>query len=564
LADLHARLRPSLVAVALFSLVINILSLTVPLHMLHVYDHVLTSRSAATLIFLTLLAAALLVALGLIELFRSRVLVRVGAALDDSLGERLLGVALVDRLRGADNPSQSLRDLDTLRMFVSGSALPVLFDAPWAPIFIAATFLLHPLLGAVALAGAAVLLATTLWNEHSTRQLSRHVAAEAVAAAGQVDAALRNAEAVVAMGMAPAVARRWRQRQTTAVRGHAVSADRSGGFVAVAKFWRPFLQVGMLTVGAWLAIENVITPGVMIASSIIMARALAPVEGAIASWRNFLTARAAYARLRETLARRGEAPANMPLPDFSGEVSVESLFVAPPRASNPVLKGISFTLRAGEALAVIGPSASGKSTLARALVGAWPILSGEVRLDGAALGDLDRARIGPRLGYLPQDVELLDGTVAENIARFGEVDPEAVVVAARLAGVHDMILRLPQGYGTRIGHGGEALSGGQRQRLALARAVYACPALLVLDEPNASLDAEGEEALVAAMATLKSRGTTIVLIAHRPTVVGVADKVLVLRDGMVDRLGPRAEVLAKVMRPLPASREPVIAKLGGR
>jgi PrtD family type I secretion system ABC transporter len=567
LAELHARLRPSIMTVGLFSLAINLLSLTVPLHMLHVYDHVLTSRSGATLLFLTLLAVGLLLALGLLELFRSRVLVRIGAQLDRTLGERLFAGAVVDRLSGrADNPSQPLRDLDTLRTFVSGSALPVLFDAPWAPIFIAVTFLLHPLLGTVALVGAVVLLIMTLWNERSTRQLSQRATVDMMSAAGFADSTLRNAEVIVAMGMTPAVTGRWQRRQTVAVHGHAMIADRSGGFIAVAKFWRPFLQVAMLAIGAWLAIDNIITAGVMIAGSIIMARALAPVEGAIASWRSLLTARGAYERLGETLRRRGEAAPPMRLPDLKGGVAVANLFVAPPRVIKPVLKGVSFTLRAGEALGVIGPSASGKSTLARALVGAWPILSGEIRLDGAAMADIDRSRIGRQIGYLPQDVELFDGTVADNIARFGDADPEAVVAAARLAGVHDMVLRLPQAYDSVIGPAGEALSGGQRQRIALARAVYGRPALIVLDEPNASLDAEGEEALVAAMASLKAQGSTIIIIAHRPTVVGVVDKLLVLRDGAVDTLGPRPEVLAKVTRPIPATREtaPVVAKIGGR
>ena len=561
-----ARVRPSLVVVGLFSLVINLLALTVPMHMLHVYDHALTSRSGPTLLFITLLAIGLLAALGMMELFRSRILVRLAAKLDHELGDRFFAAAIADRLAGrSENPGQSLRDLDTLRNFMSGSALPVLFDAPWAPIFIAITFLLHPLLGVIALSGAAVLLATTLWNERATRRMSNAAATETVAAAVFADSALRNAEVIRAMGMSPVVIARWRERQGAAVRMHTAAADRASGFVAVAKFWRPFLQVGMLATGAWLAIEGVITPGVMIAGSIIMARALAPVEGAIGSWRGFISARGAYARLREALAKHPEPPARMPLPALRGEVSIANLYVAPPKVMKPVLKGVSFALVPGEALGVIGPSASGKSTLARALVGAWPILSGEIRLDGAALSDLDRTRIGRHIGYLPQDIELFDGTVAENIARFGAPDPEGVLAAAELVGLHDTILRFPQAYDTRIGTAGEALSGGQRQRIALARALYGNPRLVILDEPNANLDAEGEEALLSAIARTKTSGATVILIAHRPNMVAAMDRLLVLRDGAMEMLGPRAEVLARVTRPpVPRESPQVVTKLAGR
>lgn len=566
-AATFGRIRPSLIAVGLFSLAINLLMLTVPLHMLHVYDHVLTARSSITLLFLTLLAAGLLAALGLLELFRSRILVRVGVQLDHDFGERLFSAAVSDKLRGrADNPAQALRDLDTLRGFVSSGALPILFDAPWTPIFIVVTFLLHPLLGLIALAGAIVLLLTALINESTTRKRSQTANVETIAAAGFADSALRNAEVMEAMGMTPALVNRWQRKHRVAVDGHAMVADRSGGFVAIAKFWRPFLQVGMLAGGAWLAIDNIITPGVMIAASIIMSRALAPIEGTIGSWRTFLSARSAYHRLRETLTRHAEQPPRMPLPDLKGELAVSNLFVAAPRSVKPILRSVSFTLSPGAALGVIGPSASGKSTLARALVGAWPAVSGEIRLDGAALPDLDRARIGRQIGYLPQDIELFDGTVAENIARFGEPDTEVVLAAAHLTDLHNAILRLPQAYDTQIGPGGEALSGGQRQRIALARAVYGCPALVILDEPNANLDAEGEDALLGTIVALKKQGSAVIVIAHRPTIVGAVDNILVLRDGAVDMFGLRAEILARVARPVVPPREvaPVVVKTGTR
>ncbi len=561
-----ARMRRALYAIGLFSFAINLLALTVPLHMLHVYDNVLPSRNGATLFFLTLLAIGFIAALSLLELFRSRILVRIGAQLDRDMSDRLFAAGVADRIsRRSDNPAQPLRDLDTLRGFVGGSALPVLFDAPWAPIFIAVTFLLHPILGLIALTGAAVLLITAVLNESSTRRLSKNAISDTLEAGRFADAALRNAEVIHAMGMGPAITARWLSRQDAVVEGNARIADRSGGFVAVAKFWRPFLQVSLLAAGAWLAINDVITPGVMIAASIITARALAPVEGAIASWRGFIAARSAYDRLRETLRRHGNPPDRMPLPAPKGEIAVTHLFVAPPRVVKPVLKGVTFTLAPGEALGVIGPSASGKSTLARALVGVWPALSGEVRIDGASIADFDRAILGPRIGYLPQDIELFEGTVAENIARFGPPDPEGVLAAARAAGLHELILRLPEAYDTPIGAGGEALSGGQRQRIALARAVYGRPALVVLDEPNANLDTEGEEALLATVASLKTQGSAIVMIAHRPNVIAAVDKILVLRDGAPEILGPRADVLARFARP-PGAREPtpLVAKIGAR
>ena len=557
-----AKARGAFAAVALFSFAINALLLVVPLHMLHVYDHVLPTRSAATLFFLSLLAVGLLAALGMLELARSRVLTRFGARLDAELGDRLFACAVAARVAGNSGAAaQPLRDLEALRGFVTGGALPVLFDAPWAPFFIAVTFLLHPLLGMVAAIGAAVLLLVALLNEAATRRLSNDAASEAIAAGAFVDSALRNAEAIEAMGLGPAMARRWRRRYDVAMAGQLRVTERAGTALAAAKFWRPLLQVAMLSAGAWLAIQQVITPGVMIAGSIIMARGLAPVEAAITSWRGFAAARRARRRLNELLARHKSIAAPMPLRRPRGTVELSNLFVGPPRAMKPVLKGVSLTLAPGESLAVIGPSAAGKSTLVRALVGVWKPLSGEIRLDGAALPDYDRVALGASIGYLPQDVELFDGTIADNIARFGDPDPEGVIAAARLAGVHDLILRLPHAYGTPIGPGGEALSGGQRQRIALARTVYGDPSLVVLDEPNASLDAEGEEALRDTLAALKERAATVVIVAHRPNLVSGVDRILVLRDGTMEMLGPRAEVFARITRPVPGA---AVAAVGGR
>ncbi len=552
-----ARMRGALIAAGMFSFFMNMLLLTVPLHMLHVYDHVLTSRSVPTLVLLTGLAVALLAALGLLDLFRSRILGRVGAMLDRELGDPVFASCVVDRVHKRSEPSaQSIRDLDTVRSFVSGSALPTLFDAPWTPLFIAVIFLLHPWLGWIAVFGALVLLLTALANETLTKRTARETTNHAIVATGFAESALRSAEAIEAMGMRSGIRGRWRAYHNRAVRGQARIADVSTHFTAFAKFWRLFLQVGMLSAAAWLAIDNTITAGTMIAASIVMARALAPVEGAIASWRSYGLARGAYTRLSQALSKHVERPERMRLPDPCGEVAVSSIFVAPPGRVKPILKGVSFALSRGEALGVIGPSAAGKSTLARALVGVWPILSGDIRFDGAALGDFDPAHLGRRIGYLPQDVELFDGTVADNIARFDEAaSPDLIIAAARLAGVHDMILRLPQAYDTRIGAEGEALSGGQRQRIALARAFYGVPAIVVLDEPNSSLDAEGEEALKAGILAIKAHGAAVIVIAHRPTLTMAVDTLLVLRDGMVEMCGPRSEVLAKVTRPVSPLRD---------
>ena len=543
-------------AVVLFSMIINVLALTVPLHMMHVYDHVLTSRSGPTLFFLGLLACGLLLSLGALEMFRSRILVRLGTQFDQALRGKVFSAAIADRLQGRSDAAQAPRDLEILRAFLSGGALPIIFDAPWAPIFIAVTFLLHPLLGLVAMVGAIVLVSVALLNELATRQLTRSGSASLLTANTYFESSLRNAEAITAMGMAPGIIGRWMQWHDTAMKRFAHVADRSGDFSAVAKFWRPFLQVAMLSVGAWLAIDQIITPGIMIASSIIMGRALAPVEGAIATWRNLLGARGAYARLHALLDRQEEQAHGMSLPPPKGQLTVSGLVATPSRAlGRPVLRGVSFALEAGESLGIVGPSAAGKSTLARCLVGILPPLSGEVRLDNALLTQWDRDSLGASIGYLPQDIELFEGTVADNIARFSSAGTEAVINAACLAGVHEMILHLPQGYDTRIGTGGEALSAGQRQRIGLARALLGRPALVVLDEPNSNLDSDGEDELRASLLKLKEFGSTVIVIAHRPNIIAITDKVLLLRDGAVEMFGNRADVLGRITRSVP--RPPV-------
>jgi PrtD family type I secretion system ABC transporter len=543
-------------SVGIFSCCINLLMLVVPLYMLQVYDRVLMSRSEDTLLMLTILVLGLLLANATLELVRARVMVRISSSLDDRLNGILFSAMHRARLRGGgDQGAQPLRDLDALRTFLTGSGLIAFFDAPWMPVFIAVVFMFHPLLGIIALCGAAVLFVMAVLNEVATRSTLRDATRESLQAQGYAAAALRNGEVIEAMGMLPALRRRWLALHERGIAFQAVASDRAGALTAVVKFLRPLLQVAMLGVGAVLAIEGEITPGVMVAGSIIMGRALAPVEAAIGGWRGFVAARGAYGRLKETLAGQDDRSTRMSLPRPAGQLTVEGLHTAPPGVRKPIIHNVSFALQAGEVLGIIGPSAAGKSTLARAVIGVWPALSGHVRLDGADVSDWDHEELGPHIGYLPQDVELFDGTIAENIARLQEPDSAKVMAAARQAGLHEIILHLPDGYDTRIGDGGSALSGGQRQRVALARALYGEPALVVLDEPNANLDNDGEEALRRALANLKAGGTTVVIVAHRPSILSVADKLLVLRSGRVEAFGPRAEIIAKMTRAVSADGE---------
>lgn len=554
LSEAFKDVRGAFVSIGAFSFFINLLMLTGPLYMLQVYDRVLTSGSRHTLIMLTVVAVGMILTSALLELVRSRILVRIGSRLDRRLNDRLFaGLLRLHLQQKGSSQSQPLRDLETLRGFLTGSGLISLFDAPWTPLFLAIIFLLHPLLGLVALSGAVVLFILAVVSELVTRGPLREASHDSAAAHGFTENTLRNAEVIEAMGMLPGLQRRWQARHQAALVAQAKASDRGGLLTACAKFVRPVLQVAILGTGAYLALQQVITPGVMIAASIIMGRALAPVEGAIGNWRGFILARNAKSRLRSFLEKDEPPEASMPLPRPKGAVSVERLVAAPPGLERPVLKGISFALKAGDSLGIIGPSAAGKSTLARLLIGVWPAAAGQVRLDGADIGDWNHLELGSHLGYLPQDVELFDGTVAENIARFGEPNPENVVRAARRAGVHELILRLPEGYDTMIGPGGAALSGGQRQRIGLARALYGDPAFMVLDEPNSNLDGEGEAALRQAVQELKQDGTTVVVIAHRPSVLAGMDKILVLRDGQIEHFGSRDEVLPKVTKAVPGT-----------
>jgi len=538
--------RRAFVQIGVFSLGVNVLVLASPLYMMQIYDRVLATRHLATLIVLTLIVAAALVTLAALDAVRGFIATRLAAWLDHELSSPVLHGAVTDALRAGTPSAQGLRDLASLRGFLAGSTILPLLDAPWTPLFLAIVFLMHPLLGWIATLGAALLLLLAIATELSTRARLTAANAEAIRALNEADSAVRNADVIAAMGLLPALSRRWREKSSGVVWDQIVAADRSTLIGAAAKFVRLALQVAMLAGGAYLVMQAEMTAGAMIAATIIMARAVAPMEQAIATWRGLVAAQGAYRRLKALLERTPAAGPVTTLPRPAGALIVDKISYVPPRTREPVLKGVSFALAPGEALALIGPSAAGKTTLARLLVGSASPSAGAVRLDGAEIAAWDAADRGQHVGYLPQTVELFDGTVRENIARFCEVTDEEVVAAAQLAGAHELILSLPQAYETRIGAGGVPLSGGQRQRIGLARAVFRAPRLIVLDEPNANLDAAGDQALGAALGRLRATGTTLVLVTQRTDILAVMDKILVLRHGVVEAFGPRDAVLAKL------------------
>ena len=544
-------LRGWIASVALFSGLINLLALTGSIFMLQVYDRVLTSRSVPTLVALAVMAGALYLLQGVLDLVRTRMLVRMGSRADEILGRQTYGavLALPLKARTESDGLQPIRDLDAIRSFLSGAGPSALLDLPWIPIYLAFVFILHAWLGWLATAGALVLVGLTIATEFLSRTpakaaFSAGATRQALAAAGR-----RNAEVLKAMGFAERHQSRWHQANTAYLDAHRQASDVSGGLGAISKVFRALLQSAILALGAWLTILGEVSGGAIIASSIVSSRALAPIEQAIANWKGFLAARESRTRLGTLLDPAASGPEPLALPPPRHDLMVEGVFAGPPGALSPTISNLGFRLEAGQGLGIIGPSAAGKSTLARALVGAWPLLRGSIRLDGAALDQWAPAALGAHLGYLPQDIELMAGTVAENISRFEpEADAQAVIAAARAANVHDMIVRLPAGYDTLIGADGAAVSAGQRQRIGLARALYKDPFLVVLDEPNSNLDAEGEAALTSAIEGIRARKGIVVVIAHRPSAIAAVNLVAVMAEGTIKLIGPKDEVLAKMTR----------------
>lgn len=547
--DLVSRLQRYFAYAGLFSLAINALLLVPALYMLQVFDRVLSSRSEETLVMLSAGALLALAMMAALDVLRARLLAACGIALDRWLGPSVLQglLAQTARLGGAEH-LDGLRDVGALRSFLVGAGVIALFDAPWLPLFLLLIYFFHPVLGALALAGALLMLGLAALNERFTRRPLERVQAEGRRSGRFVDAVTRNAEVVSALGMQRAVTERWGVLNEAALREQREASGLGATFSGLTKLTRQAIQMAMLGTGAYLVISQHLSAGVMIAATIILGRALAPVEMLVAGWRNLVDVRSAWLRLTKLFDATPAAGPGTELPAPRGSVSVERVSFAFARAERPVIRGVSFSLPNGESLGIIGPTAAGKSTLARLLVGVWKPSSGAVRLDGGDVSAWERAQLGPYIGYVPQAVELFGGTVAENIARLAPSDSAAVVRAAQRAHAHDMILRLPKGYDTETGEGGERLSPGQRQRIALARALYGEPRLVVLDEPNANLDVEGDEALVQAMHDLKVSGVTVVIIAHRPSLLGGVDKLLVLKDGTAELFGPRAEIMARVTR----------------
>jgi len=552
------------VTALLFSLAINLLYLASPLYMLQVYDRVVSSGSHVTLVMLTLVLLVALAALAGLDSVRARILARASIHLDRLLAGRVVTVTMESAARGGSARSQPLRDFDSFRQFITGSGIHAVFDLPWAPIYIGVIFLLHPWLGTFALGSAIVLVLMALLNERMVRQPLTEANNAATRNYSFTEMSLRNSEVVQAMGMMPGLLNRWSRERNLVLEHQAVASDRAATTQSMIRFLRLAMQSLILGLGAYLVIERLATVGAMFAASILLGRALQPVEQIVGYWRNLTSARSAFRRVRELLKANPPRDPALSLPRPAGRLSVEGLTYVLPGTTRSILRNVSFRIEPGEILGIIGPSGAGKSTLARQLVGVLSPTTGAVRLDGADVAPWPRESLGRHLGYLPQDIELFSDTVAANVSRFRKDDDADVIEAAQLAGVHDMILRLPGGYETQIGDGGAVLSGGHRQRIGLARAIYGNPSLVVLDEPSSNLDSDGDAALLSCIAELKKRGATVVMISHRPNTLGAVDKLLVLRDGTVELFGARDEVIARITRPTPLHSVPAPARTTAR
>ncbi|MDP2356769.1 MAG: type I secretion system permease/ATPase [Beijerinckiaceae bacterium] len=548
------------VTAAIFSLGINLLYLAAPLYMLQVYDRVIASSSQVTLLMLTLALLLAFMALAGLDAVRARVLTRASIRLDRLIAGRVM-TAIIDRASSFGGArSQLLRDFDTFRQFITGTGIHAVFDLPWAPIYILVIFALHPILGAFALGSAVVLVLMALLNEIFVRPPLTESNEAASRNYGFTEMSLRNWEVVQAMGMMRGLLQRWGRDRNRMLERQATASDVAATMQSIIRFLRLSMQSLILGLGAYLVIERLVTVGAMFAASILLGRALQPVEQVVGSWRSLVAARTAYHRVRDLLAATPVRDPNLELPRPSGHLSVENLsFAAPGNTSKLILRGVSFRVEPGEVLGVIGPSGAGKSTLVRQIVGVMSPSAGAVRLDGADVAVWPKDTLGQYLGYLPQDIELFADSVAANISRFQLGDDAEVIDAARMAGVHEMILRLPNGYDTQVGDGGAVLSGGYRQRIGLARAVYGRPSIVVLDEPSSNLDAEGDAALADCIQTLKKRGTTVIIVSHRPTTIGIVDKILVLKDGVAEMFGARAEIMARLTRAAPLQAVQVTA-----
>lgn len=540
--------KSSFLSVGFFSLFVNALMLVPTFYMIQVSSRVVTTGSTATLIMLTLIMTIMMITLGSLEWVRSRIMVRISNRLDVLLSRDVYRASFKKALNsgGMDASAQSLNDLTSLRQFLTGNGLFAFFDAPWLPIYTAVMFLFHPWFGWMTVASAIVLIFLAFLNHRYTGKAIAEANKQSLAANLQTTKNLRNAEVIESMGMLDTLMARWAKRQRRVLVLQSGASDKGSVVSSVSRTFRMWAQSIMLAIGAYLVILHEINPGLLMAGSLLLGRALSPIDQMIGSWKGFIAARTQYQRLNDTMEELNAEPQRMTLPDPEGHIQVENLVVSPPGAKSAVIRNISFVTPAGSIVGIVGPSGAGKSTLARALLGIWTPKNGTVRLDGADISSWDKDLLGPHLGYLPQDIELFEGTISDNIARFGKVDPDKVVHAARMAGVHELILQQPDGYDTVIGSEGINLSGGQRQRVGLARALYGSPRLIVLDEPNSNLDDVGERALSVALEKVKETGATVFIISHRPSILSRLDRVMVLSNGTISLYGAREQVIAEL------------------
>lgn len=553
--------KSSFLSVGFFSFFVNALMLVPTFYMIQVSGRVVPSSSTSTLLMLTLIMTVLVVTMGALEWVRSRIMVRISNRLDVLLSRDVYRASFKRALTsgGADATAQSLSDLISLRQFFTGSGLFAFFDAPWFPIYTIVMFLFHPWFGWITLACGAVLAVLAVVNHKVTGQALANANKENVASNVVTTKTLRNAEVIESMGMLETLMNRWAKRQRNVMLLQSNASDKGGVVSSTSKTFRTWSQSIMLGTGAYLVITHEINPGLLMAGSLLLGRALSPIDQMINNWKGFVAAKVQYERLNKVMDDLKKEPERMPLPAPEGHIQVENLIVAPPGAKAPVLRSISFVAPAGSIVGIVGPSAAGKSTLVRALMGIWPPQHGVVRLDGADIASWDKQALGPYVGYLPQDIELFEGSISENIARFDKVDPEKVVEAAQMAGVHEMILMQPDGYDTVIGSEGVNLSGGQRQRIGLARALYGKPRLIVLDEPNSNLDDVGEKALGIALQKVKESGATVFIVSHRPNILSRLDRVLVMAGGTISLYGERDKVIAQLAQQQ-AGNQPRVAK----
>ena len=551
LADAFQDVKRYFIYAGFFSAAVNLLMLVPVIYMLQVYDRVISSGSYSTLAMLTLLMVALTAALGGFEWVRSMILISASNRIEKNLRRRVSDATFKRALitGGMVSNAQPLNDLSSLRQFLTGNGLFAFFDAPWFPIYVFVMFMFHPMFGYAAIFAGIVMIALAYTTEKVTSKKLQDANTQSTSINNQISGTIKNSEVIAAMGMADDLRHRQEARFDKVLTLQTDASRWAGILQSLSKTFRMVMQSLLLGLGALLALQQEISPGMMIAGSLLLGRALAPIDMLVGTWKGFTLARGQYDRLGQLLAQIPKDAETMSLPEPTGKLNVEQVMVVPPGSKNIVVRGVTMELNPGEALGIVGPSASGKSCLARALLGIWPAYSGKVRLDGADIASWNRSELGPHIGYLPQDIELFDGSISENISRFGDVDPEKVVAAAKVAGVHELILNLPKGYDTVIGGAGGVLSGGQRQRIGLARAIYGSPKYLVLDEPNSNLDDQGERELVEAIRRIKAAGATVIVITHRTMVLQCVDKILVMRDGAAQSFGPRDQVLAALAAP---------------